>query len=191
LRLLEALLFAAPEPLAEDELVRRLGDTVDLGVLLRQLAESYVERGVNLVRLAGGWTFRTAPDLASELTSERSVVRKLSRAAVETLAIIAYHQPVTRAEIEAIRGVALARGTLDRLMEAGWVRPRGRREGPGRPLNWVTTPAFLAHFGLDRLDELPGIEELRAAGLLDIGPAVLGEAAEPVAEPAEPSEFEN
>ena len=190
LRLLEALLFAAAEPLAEDELAPRLGDGADLAALLRQLAESYAERGVNLVRLAGGWTFRTAPDLAVDLTSERTVARRLSRAAVETLAIVAYHQPVTRAEIEAIRGVALARGTLDRLMEAGWVRPRGRRQGPGRPLNWVTTPAFLAHFGLDRLDELPGIEELRAAGLLDIGPAVLGETVEPVADTPEPEELD-
>jgi segregation and condensation protein B len=190
-RLLEALLFAAPEPLAEDELARRLGDLADVAALLRELAERYAERGVNLVRLAGGWTFRTAPDLASQLRSERTVTRKLSRAAVETLAIVAYHQPVTRAEIEAIRGVALARGTLDRLMEAGWVGPLGRRDSPGRPLNWATTPGFLAHFGLDGLDELPGIEELRAAGLLDIGPAVLGEAAELVVEEAEPGEFED
>jgi segregation and condensation protein B len=190
LRLLEALLFASPEPLAEDELARRLSDTAEVTALLRELAQSYAERGVNLVRLAGGWTFRTAPDLASQLKSERVVTRKLSRAAVETLAIVAYHQPVTRAEIEAIRGVALARGTLDRLLEAGWVRPVGRRDSPGRPLNWSTTPAFLAHFGLDSLDELPGIDELRAAGLLDIGPAVLGEAMEPVAEDAEADEFE-
>jgi segregation and condensation protein B len=190
LRLLEALLFASPEPLAEDELARRLSDTAEVTALLRELAQSYAERGVNLVRLAGGWTFRTAPDLASQLRSERVVTRKLSRAAVETLAIVAYHQPVTRAEIEAIRGVALARGTLDRLLEAGWVRPVGRRDSPGRPLNWSTTPAFLAHFGLDSLDELPGIDELRAAGLLDIGPAVLGEAMEPVAEDAEADEFE-
>jgi segregation and condensation protein B len=191
LRLLEALLFAAPEPLAENELARRLGDSADVAALLRELAESYGERGVNLVRLAGGWTFRTAPDLASQLRSERTVARKLSRAAVETLAIVAYHQPVTRAEIESIRGVALARGTLDRLMEAGWVRPLGRRDSPGRPLNWVTTPAFLAHFGLDTLDGLPGIDELRAAGLLDIGPAVLSEFAEPVAEEVEAGEFED
>ena len=194
LRLLEALLFAAPEPLAEDDLARRLGGAGDAGpemtALLRDLVQSYAERGVNLVRLAGGWTFRTAPDLAARLRSERVVARKLSRAAVETLAIIAYHQPVTRAEIEAIRGVALAHGTLDRLMEAGWVRPAGRRDSPGRPLNWGTTPAFLGHFGLDSLDELPGIDELRAAGLLDIGPAVLGEAAEPVGEEAEADEFE-
>jgi segregation and condensation protein B len=186
LRLLEALLFAAPDPLAEDELARRLGEAADVGALLAQLAEDYAGRGVTLVRLAGGWTFRTAPDLAPALRSERVVARKLSRAAVETLAIIAYHQPVTRAEIEAIRGVALARGSLDRLLEAGWVRPMGRREAPGRPLNWATTPGFLAHFGLDSLAELPGIEELRTAGLLDIGPAMLGEAAEP--EAAEPEE---
>jgi segregation and condensation protein B len=178
LRVIEALLFASPEPLAEEALARHLGDEAEVAPLLRELAETYAGRGVNLVRLAGGWTFRTAPDLAPELRSERIVARKLSRAAVETLAIIAYHQPVTRAEVEAIRGVALARGTLDRLMEAGWVRPTGRREAPGRPLNWVTTPAFLAHFGLDSLTDLPGIDELRAAGLLDIGPAALGDAPE-------------
>ena len=188
LRLIEALLFAAPEPLSEEELTRRLGEETDIRGLLRELAEAYAPRGVNLVRLAGGWTFRTAPDLAPNLRSERAVSRKLSRAAVETLAIIAYHQPVTRAEIEAIRGVALARGSLDRLMEAGWVRPSGRRDAPGRPLTWATTPAFLAHFGLDSLNELPGIEELRAAGLLEIGPAVLGEGAEPEEEEAETEE---
>ena len=175
LRLLEALLFAAPGPLTTDDLAARLGDPADIAALLQELGGNYAERGVNLVRLAGGWTFRTAPDLASELKSERVVPRKLSRAAIEALAIIAYHQPATRTEIEAIRGVALARGTLDRLMEAGWVRPRGRRDSPGRPLNWVTTPGFLAHFGLDRLDALPGIDELRAAGLLDIGPAIVAE----------------
>jgi segregation and condensation protein B len=185
LRLLEALLFAAPEPLSEEELNRRLGDESDVSGLLRELSDTYAGRGVNLVRLAGGWTFRTAPDLAPNLRSERAVSRKLSRAAVETLAIIAYHQPVTRAEIEAIRGVALARGTLDRLLEAGWVRPKGRRDSPGRPLTWATTPAFLAHFGLDSLNELPGLDELRAAGLLDIGPAVLGEGPELVQEEVE------
>src|SRR5205807_5425520 len=178
LRLLEALLFAAPMPLSEAELSERLGLETDVPALLQDLGASYAERGVNLVRLAGGWTLRTAPDLAPFLVSERPVSRKLSRAAVETLAIIAYHQPVTRAEVEAIRGVALAPGTLDSLLEAGWVRPRGRRDSPGRPLTWATTPTFLAHFGLDSLNELPGIDELRAAGMLDIGPAVLGEAAE-------------
>ena len=176
-RLIEALLFASPEPLSEAELTLRLGDDADIPALLRDLAEDYAARGVNLIGLAGGWTFRTAPDLAGALRSERQVERRLSRAAVETLAVIAYHQPVTRAEIEAIRGVTIARGTLDRLLEAGWVAPRGRRETPGRPLNWVTTPHFLAHFGLDRLTELPGVEELRASGLLDIGPAVFGDGA--------------
>ena len=190
LRLLEALLFAAPEPLSEEELTQRLGEETDVAGLLHELGESYAERGVNLVRLAGGWTFRTAPDLAPNLRCERAVSRKLSRAAVETLAIIAYHQPVTRAEIEAIRGVALARGTLDRLLEAGWVRPKGRRESPGRPLTWATTPAFLAHFGLDSLNELPGVDELRAAGLLDIGPAVLAESAEEAVEPEVETEEE-
>jgi len=189
-RLLEALLFAAPAPLSETELAERLGLETDVAALLHELAANYAERGINLVQLAGGWTFRTAPDLAPFLVSERPVSRKLSRAAVETLAIVAYHQPVTRAEIEAIRGVALAKGTLDRLMEAGWVRPRGRRDSPGRPLNWATTPAFLAHFGLDDLTELPGLDELRAAGLLDLGPAVLSEtAAEPI-EAMEPAEEE-
>jgi segregation and condensation protein B len=190
LRLLEALLFAAPEPLAEAELALRLGEDADIPALLRELAETYAERGVNLVALAGGWTFRTAPDLATALKSERDVTRRLSRAAVETLAIIAYHQPVTRAEIETIRGVGLARGTLDRLLEAGWVQPKGRRESPGRPLNWVTTPQFLAHFGLESLRELPGVEELRQSGLLDIGPAVLGEALGARVDGAEPAEDE-
>ncbi|HZK90016.1 MAG TPA: SMC-Scp complex subunit ScpB [Stellaceae bacterium] len=179
LRLIEALLFAAPEPLSEAELALRLGEEADVPALLRALAEAYAERGVNLVGLAGGWTFRTAPDLASALRSEREVARRLSRAAVETLAVIAYHQPVTRAEIEAIRGVGLARGTLDRLLESGWVQPKGRRESPGRPLNWVTTPHFLAHFGLESLKELPGVDELRAAGLLDLGPAVFGDGLAP------------
>ena len=142
------------------------------------LAEHYAGRGVNLVRLAGGWAFRTAPDLALALRAERPVARKLSRAAVETLAVIAYHQPVTRAEIEAVRGVALGKGTIDMLMEAGWVHPKGRRQSPGRPLLWATTPGFLAHFGLDSLADLPAIDELRGAGLLDICPAILGETAE-------------
>jgi segregation and condensation protein B len=183
LRLIEALLFAAPGPLSEAELAMRLGEDADVPALLCELAEAYAERGVNLVGVAGGWTFRTAPDLASALRSERDVARRLSRAAVETLAVIAYHQPVTRAEIEAIRGVGLARGTLDRLLESGWVAPRGRRASPGRPLNWVTTPQFLAHFGLESLKELPGVEELRAAGLLDLGPAVFGDSPPPEDEP--------
>ena len=175
LRLVEALLFAAAEPVSEDALAMRLGEDADISALLAELAGFYAGRGVNLVRRGEGWIFATAPDLAPDLRQERAVARTLSRAAVETLAVIAYHQPVTRAEIEAIRGVALGRGTLDRLLEAGWVRPKGRRESPGRPLNWVTTPHFLAHFGLGDLAELPGVEELRAAGLLEIGPAVLAD----------------
>jgi len=171
LRLVEALLFASAEPLDEAALIRHLDEGSDVRELLAELAESYAGRGVNLVRLAGGWAFRTAPDLAARLRIERRVTRKLSRAAVETLAVIAYHQPVTRAEIEEIRGVALGKGTIDTLMQAGWVRPKGRRAGPGRPLLWATTPDFLAHFGLDNLAELPGVDELRAAGLLDLAPA--------------------
>jgi len=178
-RIVEALLFAAAEPVREEALAARLGEEADVAGLLGELAQFYAERGVNLVRLGGGWAFRTAPDLASLLVTERAVTRKLSRAAVETLAIVAYHQPVTRAEIEAIRGVAVAQGTLDRLLEAGWVQPKGRRDTPGRPLTWVTTPAFLAHFGLDSLKDLPGIDELRASGLLEIGPAVLSEGLPP------------
>jgi segregation and condensation protein B len=177
LRLIEALLFAAGEPLTEEALALRLGDGADVARLLRELAANYEIRGVNLVRLAGGWTFRTAPDLAAQLRIERPVARRLSRAAVETLAVVAYHQPVTRAEIEEIRGVALGKGTLDTLMEAGWVRPKGRRMTPGRPLLWVTTAGFLSHFGLGTLGDLPAIDELRAAGLLDLTPPTLGEEA--------------
>jgi segregation and condensation protein B len=177
LRLLEALLFASAEPLDEAALARHLDEAADIRELLSALAEEYAGRGVNLVRLAGGWAFRTAPDLATRLRIERRVTRKLSRAAVETLAVIAYHQPVTRAEIEEIRGVALGKGTIDTLMQAGWVRPKGRRAGPGRPLLWVTTPGFLVHFGLDGLNELPGLDELRAAGLLDLAPFTLPEQA--------------
>ena len=177
LRLLEALLFAVAEPIGEEALARHFDDASDVRSLLQELVESYAGRGVNLVRLAGGWTFRTAPDLAASLRIERPVARKLSRAAVETLAVIAYHQPVTRAEIEQIRGVALGKATIDTLMEAGWVRPKGRRAGPGRPLLWVTTPGFLVHFGLDSLNELPGLDELRAAGLLDLTPLTLPEQA--------------
>ena len=190
-RIVEAVLFAATDAVPEEMLIERLGDDADVAGLLGELSEFYAERGVNLVRMAGGWAFRTAPDLASLLVTERTVTRKLSRAAVETLAIVAYHQPVTRAEIEAIRGVAVGQGTLDRLLEAGWVQPKGRRDSPGRPLTWVTTPAFLTHFGLDSVKDLPGIEELRAAGLLDIGPAVLAESLPPLREEPEEDEPED
>jgi segregation and condensation protein B len=182
LRLLEALLFAADHPLGEEALSRHLDDeAADVSGLLHELVERYAGRGVNLVRLAGGWAFRTAPDLAPRLRIERPVARRLSRAAIETLAVIAYHQPVTRAEIEGIRGVALGKGTIDALMEAGWVHPKGRRAGPGRPLLWVTTPEFLVHFGLDSLNELPRVDELRAAGLLDLAPITLTETADRMA----------
>ncbi len=173
-RLMEALLFAAIEPLDEATLSERLPDGADVPALIAQLAEDYADRGVNLVRTAGRWALRTADDLAPYLRKHVDVQRKLSRAAVETLAIIAYHQPITRAEIEALRGVSLSRGTLDILVETGWVRPGRRRRTPGRPATWVTTDTFLIHFNLDSLDDLPGVGELRAAGLLDARQGMLG-----------------
>lgn len=170
LRFLEALLFASKEPLSEAYLVERLGDQADVPALLAQLETIYRASGVTLVQRGKGWAFRTAPDLAPYLTEETAMLRKPSRAAVETLAIIAYHQPCTRAEIEQIRGVALSKGTLDLLFEAGWIRPKGRKRTPGRPMLWATTEAFLDHFGLSALADLPGIEELKSAGLLDMRP---------------------
>ena len=167
LRLLEALLFAASEPLDEPTLVRALPDGVDVKAALASLQAEYSTRGVNLVRIGKKWTFRTASDLSWLLTKETVEQRKLSRAAIETLAIIAYHQPVTRAEIEEIRGVATAAGTLDVLLKTGWIRPRGRRKVPGRPITYGTTPAFLAHFGLDSVEDLPGLDELKGAGFID------------------------
>ncbi len=189
LRLLEAMLFASTEALDEAALAARLPERTDVAGLIAGLQGIYAERGVNLIRVAGGWTFRTAPDLASLLRIERTVVRKLSRAAVETLAICAYHQPLTRAEIEEIRGVAISKGTLDTLFEAGWIRPVGRRRTPGRPVTWGTTEAFLSHFGLQSVADLPGVDELKAAGLLDTRPAasIVGES---LVEKAE-SEAEN
>ena len=174
LRLLEALLFASAEPLPEALLAARLGEGINAAALLAELRRQYHGRGVNLVRVGGGWAFRTAEDLAPLLRREEEVGRKLSRAAVETLAIIAYHQPVTRGEIEQIRGVATSKGTLDILLELGWIRPGKRRETPGRPLTWVTTEGFLDHFGLDGLRDLPGLEDLRAAGMLDSRPSLYG-----------------
>jgi segregation and condensation protein B len=168
LRLLEALLFAASSPLDEAGIKARMPEGADVPALLRDLVAQYETRGVNVVQVAGGWTLRTAPDLAPRLKLTQKVGRKLSRAAIETLAVIAYHQPVTRAEIEEIRGVVISRGTLDTLMEAGWILPRGRKQTVGRPATWVTTDAFLLHFGLASLADLPGIDELRAAGL--VGP---------------------
>ena len=172
LRLLEALLFASAEPLGREQLARHLPEQADLEALLGELGRLYANRGVNLVRVGERWAFRTAADLAPMMRIERKTERKMSRAALETLAIVAYHQPVTRGEIEEIRGVALSKGTLDTLLEAGWVRPKGRRRTPGRPVTWGTTEAFLDHFGLETLDALPGVGELKAAGLLDSRPAM-------------------
>lgn len=172
LRLLEAILFAAADPVPERMLADRLPDGADVGALLEHLGAHYSGRGVNLVKAGQAWALRTAPDLAQFLTRETEVERRLSRAAAETLAIIGYHQPVTRAEIEEIRGVGLSRGTLDMLFEQGWIRPKGRRRTPGRPVTWATTDAFLDHFGLESLGDLPGIDELKAAGLLDPRPAI-------------------
>jgi segregation and condensation protein B len=171
LRILEALLFAAEEPLDEKALVARLPAGVDVHALLLQLQQQYEPRGVNLVRVGGKWSLRTAGDLAWLLTRETVVTKKLSRAAIETLAIVAYHQPVTRAEIEEIRGVTTSKGTLDVLLETGWIRLRGRRKAPGRPVTYGTTEAFMSHFGLDALADLPGIEELKGAGLIEALPA--------------------
>ncbi len=172
LRLLEALLFASPEPLDEATLGARLGEGSDPRRLLAELADRYAGRGVVLVRMEKRWAFRTAPDLAPRLRLQEAVSRKLSRAAIETLAIIGYHQPVTRGEIESIRGVATSKGTLDLLMENDWIKPGRRREAPGRPLTWITTDHFLDHFGLNSLRDLPGVEDLRAAGLLDPRPVL-------------------
>lgn len=169
---LEAILFASSEPLAPKVLHERLPDDADLNVLLPALQEQYQGRGVELVEIDGHWAFRTAQEIAKVLTIEKEVSKKMSRAMLETMAIIAYHQPLTRAEIENIRGVATHRGTLDTLMEMEWVKPGRRRETPGRPLTWVTTMKFLDHFQLEALNDLPGLEDLKASGLLDKRPAI-------------------
>lgn len=167
LRALEAVLFAADAPLSVQQIAGYIGDGAEVKPLLERLAADYAERGVQLLCHGGLWHFQTAPDLAHLLRQEKEAVRKLSRAATETLAIIAYHEPVSRAEIESIRGVQTSKGTLDVLMELAWIRPAGRRETPGRPLIYATTPEFLVHFGLSSRRDLPGIADLRAAGLLD------------------------
>jgi segregation and condensation protein B len=167
LRVLEALLFATAEPVSERVIAERLGKGADIPALLEQLRGLYDGRGVELLQANGRWSLRTAPDLTERLRLEKLVPRKLSRAAIETLAIVAYHQPVTRAEIEEIRGVVVSSGTIDILLEEGWIKPRGRRQVPGRPVMWGTSNAFLDHFGLESIQDLPGLDELRAAGLLD------------------------
>jgi segregation and condensation protein B len=167
LRIAEALVFAAAEPLDEATIASRLPDGTDVAAVMAELQRVYSGRGVNLVRVARKWTFRTAVDLSWLLSREDREQKKLSRAAIETLAIIAYHQPVTRADIEEIRGVAVSKGALDVLMEAGWVRMRGRRRAPGRPITYGTNQEFLIHFGLDTIGDLPGLDELKGAGLFD------------------------
>jgi segregation and condensation protein B len=186
LRLLEAILFASAEPKTPRELARHLPEDANVEDLIGELQQLYANRGVTLKRVGQAYAFRTADDLAGALKIEKQVTRKLSRAAVETLAIVAYHQPVIRGEIEEIRGVSLNKGTLDTLLEAEFIRPRGRRQTPGRPVTWCTTQAFLDHFGLSEIRDLPGLEELKASGLIDQRPAMtslsarglLGEAAE-------------
>ena len=170
LRMLEAILFAAAAPLDEKSLETSLPRGADLPALLADLQQAYERRGVNLVRVAEKWQFRTAPDLGFLLRREQTEQKRLSRAGIETLAIIAYHQPVTRAEIEDIRGVALSKGTIDMLMEVGWIRIRGRKRTPGRPVTYGTTEAFLVYFGLENVGHLPGVDELKAAGFLDAVP---------------------
>ncbi len=167
LRLLEALLFASAEPLDEASLKRRLPEGTNVKKLIEELRETYAQRGVNVVKVENKWVMRTAPDLGPLLAKETGEPKKLSRAAVETLAIVAYHQPVTRAEIEEIRGVTISKGTLDLLIETGWVRLRGRRKAPGRPVTYGTTDDFLLNFGIEAIDDLPGLEELKGAGFLE------------------------
>ena len=180
LRLVEALLFASATPVDEAGIAARLPDGTDIPQLLADLASDYESRGVQPVKVAGGWTFRTAPDLGPRLRLEMTVTRKLSRAAVETLAIIAYHQPVSRAEIEEIRGVQISKGTIDTLLEIGWIMPKGRRETVGRPITWGTSDEFLHHFGLAGITDLPGMDELKAAGLIGRGSVItLAESALP------------
>ena len=171
-RLLEAILFASSEPLTEKILENRLPEGTDLKAILVNLQDTYASRGVNLVRAGKSWAFRTSPELAQLLNKEIDVPRKLGRAAIETLSIIAYHQPITRAEIEEVRGVGLSKGTMDVLLEATWIKPRGRKKTPGRPMTWGTTDRFLDQFGLEDIRDLPGIEDLKAAGLLDSGPSI-------------------
>lgn len=188
-RAVEATLFAAEQPMTAEAISTHLGGA-DVKAALAELAEAYKDRGVQLVERAKRWHFQTAPDLAHLLRREREEVRRLSRAATEVLAIVAYHEPVSRAEVEAIRGVQTAKGTLDVLMEAGWVRIVGRREVPGRPVIYATTPEFLTHFGLESRRDLPGLDELKAAGLLDPVEDALADAMETAAERREAAEVE-
>lgn len=174
-KIIEALIFASSRPIRARELTAYLGDESELPAVISIIQERYgMFSGVELVRRDDAYAFRTRPEIAEALTIEKQVERPLSRAAMEVLAIIAYHQPVTRAEIEEIRGISLSKGTMDILLEVGWIKPRGRRRTPGRPLTWGTSPAFLDHFGLETLDSLPGMEELKSAGLLRKRPVLGG-----------------
>jgi segregation and condensation protein B len=166
-RLAEAILFASPLPVEEPALAERLPKGTDIARVMSRLQDRYRSRGVHVMRVAGGWVFQTAPDLAAALTVEREEIKKLTRAQVETLAIIAYHQPITRPEIERMRGVSLSSGVMDALLDLGWIRPGRRRDAPGKPLTWVTSNEFLLHFGLNAVSDLPGIKELQQLGLLD------------------------
>jgi len=190
-RAVEAVLFASENPLNLDEIRAHVGPELDVRAALAELEKLYAGRGIELVRRGDRWHFQTAADLAHLLRRDREESRKLSRAGIETLAIIAYHEPVTRAEIEAIRGVQISKGTIDVLMEAGWVRPAGRREVPGRPLMYATTAGFLTHFGLTSRRDLPGIDDLKAAGLLDPVDLAMEALGESVGGEAETSEIES
>ena len=192
LRLLEAVLFASAEPMDEATIATRLPEGSDVPQLVAALAEVYANRGVNLVQAGGKWFFRSAEDLAPALRVYANPQRKLSRAAIETLAIVAYHQPITRAEMEEIRGVGLSKGTIDMLFEQGWITPRGRRQTPGKPVTWGSTDKFLTDFGIESIESLPGMDELKAAGLLDKRPAIqITDAALPEEEePLSPEEQE-
>lgn len=171
-RIVEAVLFASAEPVSERVIAARLPEGTDISAILNAISETYASRGINLNRVGEKWAFRTAVDLAGDLHIEVEKAKKMTKATLETLAIIAYHEPVTRSEIEEIRGVALSKGTLDILLEAKWIRPRGRKRVPGRPVLWATTDDFLDHFGLENRDDLPGLADLKAAGLLDSRPGM-------------------
>ncbi|MBD42108.1 MAG: SMC-Scp complex subunit ScpB [Pelagibacteraceae bacterium] len=166
-RLIEALIFGSTEPVSEKDILEKISDKSLLNKILNDLQNFYKERGVNLIKTGNMWSFRTSDDLSNELTIFKTQKRKLSKAAIEVLSIIAYHQPITRAEIENIRGVQMGRGTIDILIEIGWIKPKGRKNTPGRPLLWATTDQFLEHFSLEDIKHLPGIDELKESGFLD------------------------
>ena len=166
-RIIEALIFGSTEPISEEDMLEKISNEINLNDLLNDLKNYYKERGINLVKTGMTWSFRTAPDLYENLIILKKQKRKISKAGMEVLSIVAYHQPITRAEIENIRGVQMGKGTIDILVEVGWIKPKGRRNTPGRPVMWVTTEKFLEHFSLEHIDSLPGLEELKASGFLD------------------------